>query len=334
MMSLVTSLALPLALFLGLCSAAPAPHLSSTFGGEMSGAAEMSKNSFNASVQSNFFEATLILVFPDTLVNLYKKNPRIRANNFKALKDPQSQDQVKALIQQQCPEGADKVTAFFDQAATILQQVPDSVKSLFEKFFDSVKSFQTQIQTSQNASQPPTQDSINQVKDAFTTLVTGIRDLSDTDKNATAQVFPKLSAFITGDDAKNFQTSLANLMAQSPSGTTGKPDPAQLAQMKTAYQTLRTDFKKVINDYTTQNQQYLTEASQLVGNDLASKLKSGKGLGGYVNNNLPADLDSSESLEGNFQNFKSVGCNNPFGHSLEAQSSVNQNGFGGNLNIN
>ncbi|CAD5208678.1 unnamed protein product [Bursaphelenchus xylophilus] len=129
-------------------------------------------------------------------------------------------------------------------------------------------------------------------KEAVTTLVSGFHGLSNADKQKISQLFPKLSPFISGPNAEDFQSDLSTLLKVTEEDPS---EPDHNEELLSALQSFKTSFQAVIKEFVTQNKQYLDEAGQLVGQDFVNTIKTGKGFGGILgkkHGQVPDDIDS------------------------------------------
>uniref|UniRef100_A0A1I7S600 Secreted protein n=1 Tax=Bursaphelenchus xylophilus TaxID=6326 RepID=A0A1I7S600_BURXY len=236
----------------------------------------------NATVYSKFFEASLLLYAPDSWVTAYQAIPEDEVecllklthdpSKFKALRNTADIELVKKLVANGCPDGAQAIGKFFDAASASIQALPEGLVEALEAFADSAKQFQDTVKEAHQAGSPISNKTVDDFKNAFTTFLTQFSDLSDADKQKTADTFPKLKAFVVGDNAKQLGTDILGLISKI--GDDFK-EAAQNPEVQTALQQLQSTFKTVVQEYLADNQKYVDEASTLIGHNITSVLKDG-----------------------------------------------------------
>ncbi|CAD5205950.1 unnamed protein product [Bursaphelenchus okinawaensis] len=254
----------------------------------------------NASTYSRFFEASLLIYAPDSWVSAYRAVPETEVecllklthdpSQFKALQNADDVAVVKKFVANGCPDGADSIGAFLDVISETIAKLPENLLSALAEFGDSAKTFQDAVKEAKSSGQRIGNTTLVTMKDSISTFLTKLSDLSENDKESTADLFPKLKAFIVGKNATKLQTDLVALLSSVGTNLAGaRSNP----EFKEALTNVKSSAKVVFKDYLAQNQIYLDEAAKVIGRATIDQLKFGQ-FGAF---SYHEQMDSSEEDE-------------------------------------
>lgn len=253
----------------------------------------------NVTAQANYLEASLYLYAPQTWVDSYQQIPEEEVECFLGMANDKSvvfsaqDEQFFNQLKDKCPNGSDKLIAFFNQINSTISSLPTNLLNSFQAFKTKMEDIQNRIKTQSptNKFNPAIAQEAGQ---GFTDLIKSFSSLSTEDKSKFAEVFPKLSPFITGDKAQAYLTDLSELLdrvqAVNQDNSTGNID-----ALKSKFETFKNDYSAVVTEFLSQNQDGVSKASEIAGVDFAEKLKEGLNFGAWAGG-VPSEGNSFQQM--------------------------------------
>jgi len=227
------------------------------------------------------FKAILYLFAPDSWISAWNAIPEAGQDCFvQESGDPQNaqlynSDDIQAIkqqIQTKCQTGATEIGNFLDATE-------QTFKSLPAVFLADSKAYGAQAQTlgeqfkqlaatgGANIQQQMGSAAFKQKIAQFSTITADftakLAAYSDADRQQIAAAFPKLQAFISGDNAVTFLNQVTALYRTLGSAT------LDANALKTQAQQLKPTLQAIWQQYKTQNADGLKQAGQLLGKDLS-----------------------------------------------------------------
>jgi len=227
------------------------------------------------------FKAVLYLFAPTAWIDAWDKVPAEGQQCFfmNAASNPantavfSSDDtqQIKQLVQTQCPTGATEIGNFLDATEA-------SVKSLPATFLADSKAYGVQAQqigeqlkqsmstgganVQQQLGSSAAKQQLSQFSAITADFVAKIATYSDADRQQISAAFPKLQPFISGDHAVEFLNEVSALYKTLGAGN------FDANALKAQAQSLKPTLQAVWEQYKTVNADGLQQAGQLLGKDL------------------------------------------------------------------